>query len=58
MPVDVTEKAKPSEVIAYFGKDSQGNLVTGRDIIGFKKADPDGYDAIARGIKDGTLTYG
>lgn len=56
-PIPISDKAKPSDVIAYFGPDCNGKMLTGGAIIQFKNADADGYDAIARGIKNGSFTY-
>ncbi len=53
--VDST-KASPQEIRAFFEADS-ARKVTSRELMDLKKDNPGGYDAIARGIKDGTLTY-
>jgi hypothetical protein len=50
-----SDKATPSEVRQYFAID--GELLPAKEIMGLKKADPEGYDQIARGIKNGTYTY-
>jgi hypothetical protein len=50
------EKATPSEMRVYFEADG-GPKLTASEIMTLKKADPDGYDNVAIGVKNGTLTY-
>jgi hypothetical protein len=50
-------KATIKQLQEYFGTNAKGEKVTNREVIDFKKADPEGYDQLANGIGDGTLTY-
>jgi hypothetical protein len=51
----VPSKAKPSDVTTFFSDGSR--KMTGAELIQLKKEDPDGYEQIAEGIGNGTLTY-
>lgn len=48
-------KASIKEVKAFFETD--GRELKNTELLEFKKADSDGYDAIAEGIGDGSMTY-
>jgi hypothetical protein len=50
-------KANIAAVKAYFGKNAAGEEISNKEVIAFKKDDSAGYDQIANGLGDGTLTY-
>lgn len=39
----------------FFGSD--GHPVTSKELVDFKKEDPEGYEQVKKSLLDGTLTY-
>lgn len=50
-------KATIVQVKAFFGKNAAGEEISNKEVIAYKQIDSAGYDAIANGIGNGTLTY-
>ncbi len=50
-------KATIAQVKAYFGKNGAGEEISNKEVIDFKKTDSKGYDDIANGLGNETLTY-
>jgi hypothetical protein len=48
-------KATVQQIQNFFGKNAEGKGVDAKDLMALKRAG--GYDHIAVGIADGTLTY-
>jgi hypothetical protein len=57
---EVTTKAKPSDVVKYFSHDDEhahGREMKTTELLQLRREDAEGYDHIAEGIGNGTLTY-
>jgi hypothetical protein len=52
---EVSTKAKPSEVVAYFSEGGREMKTT--ELLQLKREDAKGYEQIAEGIGNGTFTY-
>lgn len=50
-------RATPKQIREFFEEDGKYPKVSLSELSDFKKADPEGYDQVANGLGDGSLTY-